>query len=162
MKKIYISICALVISFAATAQFTSQANYNTNTANFTHDEVINIAEEANASSFNVIPTTNIIWESDFSDPSDWVLDNSGQNPPNYGWSIDATSDGWWSSGGITSTSGGNFAELSNGDAQAGTQAAAVVYTMTTAQPINVFDSIGSSNATLSFEEYGARFYDFYS
>ena len=159
MKKIYISICALVISFAATAQFTSQANYNTNTANFTHDEVINIAEEANASSFNVIPTTNIIWESDFSDPSDWVLDNSGQNPPNYGWSIDATSDGWWSSGGITSTSGGNFAVLSNGDAQAGTQAAAGVYTMTTAQPINVFDSIGSSNATLSFEEYGARFYD---
>ena len=31
--------------------------------------------------------------------------------------------------------------------------------MTTAQPINIFDSIGSSNATLSFEEYGARFYD---
>ena len=67
--------------------------------------------------------------------------NSGQNPPQYGWSIDANSDGWWSGNGITSTSGGNFAELSNGNAQSGTQAAAVVYTMTTAQPINVFDSI---------------------
>jgi len=104
---------------------------------------------------------NILWESDFSDPNDWVLDNNGQNPPNYGWSIDQNSDGWWSSNGITSTSGGNFAELSNGDPTQtpGTQAGAVVYTMTMSQPVNIFDSIGSSNATLSFEEFGAKFYD---
>jgi hypothetical protein len=107
------------------------------------------------------PSQNIVWESDFSDPNDWVLDNNGQNPPNYGWSIDQNSDGWWSSNGITSTSGGNFAELSNGDPTQtpGTQAGAVVYTMTMSQPVNIFDSIGSSNATLTFEEFGAKFYD---
>jgi hypothetical protein len=107
------------------------------------------------------PSQNIVWESDFSNPNDWVLDNNGQNPPNYGWSIDQNSDGWWSPNGITSTSGGNFAELSNGDPTQtpGTQAGAVVYTMTMSQPVNIFDSIGSGNATLSFEEYGAKFYD---
>ena len=101
----------------------------------------------------------LVWSDDFSNPSTWVIDNDGQSGLDYGWNINNESDGWWSGNGITSTSGGNFAELSNGNAQSGTQAAAVVYTMTTAQPINVFDSIGSSNATLSFEEYGARFYD---
>ena len=119
-----------------------------NQTNFAQSSVQNafsIYEEYNpVNSIVVNPTSNIIWESDFSDPTDWVLDNSGQNPPTYGWSIDANSDGWWSNNGITSTSGGNYAELSNGDAQAGTQAAAVVYTMTTAQPINIYDSIGSA------------------
>ena len=161
MKKIYITICALAISFGTIAQVTSKAiNTLDCSKNFSalefidSDEVINSNSSSSASALG-----NIIWESDFSNPNDWVLDNNGQNPPSYGWSIDAVADGWWSANGITSTSGGNFAELSNGDPQAGSQAGAVTYTMTTSQPINVFDSIGSANATLSFEEYGARFYD---
>ena len=159
MKKIYISICCLAFTFSAIAQFMPIKN-QTNFAQSSVQNAFSIYEEYNpVNSIVVNPTSNVIWESDFSDPTDWVLDNSGQNPPTYGWSIDANSDGWWSNNGITSTSGGNYAELSNGDAQAGTQAAAVVYTMTTAQPINIYDSIGSANATLTFEEYGARFYD---
>jgi len=159
MKKIYISICCLAFTFSAIAQFMPIKN-QTNFAQSSVQNAFSIYEDYTpVNSIVANPTSNIIWESDFSDPTDWVLDNSGQNPPTYGWSIDANSDGWWSSNGITSTSGGNYAELSNGNAQAGTQAAAVVYTMTTAQPINIYDSIGSANATLTFEEYGARFYD---
>ncbi|MEC9209667.1 MAG: hypothetical protein VX762_04500, partial [Bacteroidota bacterium] len=162
MKRIYILIWTLVISVSAIAQVASQTiNTVDYSRNFNKTEVIDINEVINSNRMSASSIPNIVWESDFSDPSDWVLDNNGQNPPDYGWSIDSNSDGWWSSNGISSTSGGNFAELSNGDPSAtpGTQVGAVIYTMTTAQPINVFDSIGSGNATLSFEEYGARFYD---
>jgi hypothetical protein len=157
MKKIYITIFALAISFGAMAQKNIKSlDYS---KNFSQLDCLANNEVINSNSSSVSSATNIIWESDFSDPSDWTIVTAGQNPPTYGWSIDPNSDGWWSANGISSTSGGNFAELSNGDPQAGTQAGAVIYTMTTAQPINVFDSIGSANATLSFEEYGARFYD---
>ena len=68
---------------------------------------------------NSSSSMNIIWESDFTDPTLWTLDNSGQNGGAFGWSIDAAVDGWWSTNGISSTSGGNYAELSNGDAHRG-------------------------------------------
>ena len=159
MKKIYISICALVISFSSFAQITSQTIHAIDYfKNFSQAEFIDINEvvPSNNNSSSSIP--NIVWESDFSNPTDWVLDNNGQNPPDYGWSIDPNADGWWSSNGINSTSGGNFAEVSNGPTTS-SPAGGVIYTMTTAQPINIFDSIGSGEATLSFQEYGARFYD---
>jgi len=159
MKKIYITLLAFIVCLSTSAQVKLQ-DLNA----FDCSKEINLFEENHVKTEKRVtstPSQNIVWESDFSDPNDWVLDNNGQNPPNYGWSIDQNSDGWWSSNGITSTSGGNFAELSNGDPTQtpGTQAGAVVYTMTMSQPVNIFDSIGSSNATLSFEEFGAKFYD---
>lgn len=159
MKKIYITLLALIVCLSTSAQVKLQ-----DLKAFDCSKEINLFEENHVKTEKRVtstPSQNIVWESDFSDPNDWVLDNNGQNPPNYGWSIDQNSDGWWSSNGITSTSGGNFAELSNGDPTQtpGTQAGAVVYTMTMSQPVNIFDSIGSGNATLSFEEYGAKFYD---
>ena len=161
MKKLYSIFFALVFSVASYSQFSTDLELLNNSKKINYSEFSQQTPVLNPQNSSSLINSNLIWESDFSDPSDWVLDNSGQNPPNYGWSIDAISHGWWSNNGITSTSGGNFAELSNGDPTLtpGTQAAAVVYTMTTAQPINIYDSIGSSNATLSFEEYGARFYD---
>ncbi|MAB95326.1 MAG: hypothetical protein CMC98_04405 [Flavobacteriales bacterium] len=159
MKKIYITLLALIVCLSTSAQVKLQDLKASDCS-----KEINLFEENHVKTEKRVtstPSQNIVWESDFSDPNDWVLDNNGQNPPNYGWSIDQNSDGWWSSNGITSTSGGNFAELSNGDPTQtpGTQAGAVVYTMTMSQPVNIFDSIGSSNATLSFEEFGAKFYD---
>ena len=159
MKKIYITLLALIVCLSTSAQVKLQDLKASDCS-----KEINLFEEYHVKTEKRVtstPSQNIVWESDFSDPNDWVLDNNGQNPPNYGWSIDQNSDGWWSSNGITSTSGGNFAELSNGDPTQtpGTQAGAVVYTMTMSQPVNIFDSIGSSNATLSFEEFGAKFYD---
>lgn len=159
MKKIYVTLFALIVCLNTSAQVKPQylkAVDCSKEINLFEDNYVKVEKRITST-----PSQNIVWESDFSDPNDWVLDNNGQNPPNYGWSIDQNSDGWWSSNGITSTSGGNFAELSNGDPTQtpGTQAGAVVYTMTMSQPVNIFDSIGSSNATLTFEEFGAKFYD---
>ena len=100
-----------------------------------------------------------IWSDDFSDETTWVLDNSGQQGIEYGWNINAVSDGWYSTNGISSTSGGNYAELVNGDPFAETQALDVVYTMTTANPIDVIALAGTNEVTLEFEQFGARFND---
>ena len=103
-----------------------------------------------------------LWEDNFNTPSNWVIDNSGQTATGFGWNINATSQGWWSTGGISATgggSGGNNAELSNGDAQAGDQALGVVYTMTTSQAIDIAALGGSNQVSLTFRQYGARFND---
>jgi hypothetical protein len=100
-----------------------------------------------------------LWSDDFSTPANWTIDNSGQSGAEFGWNINNSSEGWWSANGITSTSGGNSAELVNGDAQAGTQALGVTYTLTTAQPIDIATLGGTNQVSLQFEQYGARFND---
>ncbi len=100
-----------------------------------------------------------IWSDDFSTPANWTVDNNGQTGIDFGWNINNVSDGWWSTAGINSTSGGNYAELVNGDAQAATQALNVVYTLTTAAPIDVAALGGSNQISLQFKQYGARFND---
>ena len=100
-----------------------------------------------------------IWSDDFSEDTTWVLDNSGQAGIEYGWNINAVSDGWYSNNGINSTSGGNYAELVNGVPANESQALDVVYTMTTANPIDVIGLGGTNQVTLEFEQYGARFND---
>ena len=160
MKKIYISICALAISFSSIAQTPNlPAEKMAAAKDFTDLVVLSNNEFFTTSTNNANSSMNIIWESDFTDPSLWTLDNSGQNGGAYGWSIDAVVDGWWSTNVISSTSGGNYAELSNGDAQQASQMLNVTYTMTTALPIDIGAAISSPNAVLSFEEYGARFND---
>ena len=102
---------------------------------------------------------SIIWSDDFDDPSIWTLDNNGQSGIEYGWNINSISDGWYSASGINSTSGGNYAELVNGNPISGTQSANVVYTMTTTNSIDVIGLAGSNQLSLQFEQYGARFND---
>jgi hypothetical protein len=102
-----------------------------------------------------------IWSSDFSNPSDWTIDNDGQpGTGNFGWNINATKEGWANTttqGIIASTSGGNFAELGNGNPTLATpsQALGVDYylTQTTAA------TISSQNLILSFLQNGALFND---
>ena len=102
-----------------------------------------------------------LWSDDFSTPANWTIDNSGQSGAEFGWNINNTSEGWWSANGITSASGGNSAELVNGDptASPATQALNVVYTLTTAQPIDIAALGGNNEVSLQFEQYGARFND---
>ena len=102
-----------------------------------------------------------IWSDNFSDASTWVIDNSGQSGIDLGWNINSTSEGWWSTNGITSTSGGGNAELANGDPTAAspTQALNVIYTMTTATPIDIAALGGSNQVSIMFEQFGARFND---
>jgi hypothetical protein len=100
------------------------------------------------------------WHDDFSDPSTWVIDNDGQSSP-YGWGIRTSPVGWWTNQGVNSSSGGNFAELNNGDPTLtpGTQQINVNYSITTAQPIDILDLAGTDQVLLQFEQFGARFND---
>lgn len=102
----------------------------------------------------------VVWHDDFSDPSTWTIDNSGQASP-YGWGIRTSPVGWWTNQGINSSSGGNFAELNNGDPTVtpGTQLTNVTYTITTAEPIDILDLAGTDQVLLQFEQFGARFND---
>jgi len=157
MIKNYITLFALALSVSSIAQVKlhpakSIDQFKINNT-LESDEMIRMNRSAMA------PSTNIVWESDFTDPNDWTIDNTG-SLSNEGWNIDATVNSWYLQN-FSSTSGGNFAELGNGDPTAAgwNGPIQVEYTLTTANPINIFDSIGSGNATLSFEEYGARFND---
>jgi len=102
-----------------------------------------------------------LWSDNFDNAANWTVDNSGQAGIEYGWNINNASDGWWSANGITSTGGGNYAELVNGDPTQtpGTQALAVTYNLTTAAPINITALGGTSQVSLEFEQFGARFND---
>ena len=102
-----------------------------------------------------------LWSDNFDNAANWTVDNSGQAGIDFGWNINNTSDGWWSANGITSTGGGNYAELVNGDPTQtpGTQALAVTYNLTTANPINIAALGGTNQVSLEFEQFGARFND---
>jgi hypothetical protein len=102
-----------------------------------------------------------LWSDNFDNAANWTVDNSGQAGIDFGWNINNTSDGWWSANGITSTGGGNYAELVNGDPTQtpGTQALAVTYNLTTANPINIAALGGTNQVSLVFEQFGARFND---
>ena len=101
----------------------------------------------------------VVWTDDFSTPTNWTINNDGQVGSTFGWTIDNVSNGWWTPTGINSVSGGNFAELSNGDPtqSPGTQKENVTYTLTTTNAINIAGQ--GSNFKLSFLQYGARFND---
>jgi hypothetical protein len=158
MKKILLSACAILV---ASATFAQQANVAKLQNDIAAEFVMDISSENPVSTpSNSAISSTPFWTNNFDDPTDWVLDNDGQSAPN-GWTIDATVDGWWSSNGITSTSGGNFAELTNGDPTAtpGSQVLGVTYTMTIASSIDVMALAGTDAVMLSFEEFGARFND---
>jgi len=102
-----------------------------------------------------------LWSDNFTADTTWVINNDGQTGIDFGWNINNSSDGWWAASGINSTSGGKYAELVNGDptASPGTQALDVVYTLTTAQPIDIVALGGTNQVSLQFQQYGARFND---
>ena len=158
MKKIL--FLALPLMFA-TAIFAQQAKFVEISSEFMAAEFINVDPVLSPNTSSAAPSVAPFWTNNFDTPTDWVLDNSGQNPPDYGWSIDANFDGWYFNNVISSSSGGNFAELGNGDPTAtpATQALNVTYTMTLANPIDVMALAGTDAVMLSFEEYGARFND---
>ena len=157
MTKNYCTLFALLISFSSIAQIKIQT-----TKTCDHSQIINFYEENKFISSNrslSTPSLNIVWESDFSNTSDWIIGGSA-GITNEGWEVDQTVNSWYLPA-FSSTSGGNFAELGNGDPSLASWngPTQVEYTITTTNPINVYDSIGSGNALLSFEEFGARFND---
>lgn len=151
MKKNYLLVLGLLISASVSAQVGGknfpkkiEKSFSTHIVKSTESQLITPKVGG-----------DIVWDSDFSDPTDWTIDNDGQTAAGFGWDIGATESSWWTSALINSTSGGNFAELGNGVPQSSTQALDVVYTLTNAVAIPI-----TTNAlTLNFLQYGARFND---
>ena len=158
MKKIYILVFTIVFSINSIAQIASKNLMMSEISkSFYQAEYVHTSTPFSLEN-SVNSLGNVIWESDFTNNLDWTIDNTGTFT-NEGWNIDANMDSWYLPA-FSSTSGGSFAELGNGDPNGnGNWPVGVEYTLTTAAPINIYDSIGSGNATLSFEEFGARFND---
>ncbi len=154
MKKIYLSAFVSIFSVGMSLAQVIERPYSFNDMN-----IEAVQQSPSDLTFKPKALGVTFWTEDFTGGlGTWTVDNAGQTGAAFGWSVDATSDGWWSAGGINSTSGGSFAELSNGDAQAGTQALGVVYTLTSSA-IDIQTLAGTDQITLTFEEYGARFND---
>jgi hypothetical protein len=157
MKKSYLLIITLMGSVFAYGQKPTlnlpQYPADLNTGNKL------ISSSSNSNSEKALGT--VVWSDDFSTPSNWVTDNAGQSAP-YGWGIDNANDSWAFGSTIASTSGGNFAELYNGDPtdpNTPTPPLSLTYTMTTATSIDVQTLTGTDQAIIQFEQYGAQFID---
>jgi hypothetical protein len=162
MKKIYLSLTILAVTSAAIAQ---RAVVNQDAAPFTNFSKENIKPVQQANGDEKIGGV-VLWSSDFTNASDWTINNDGQTAAGYGWRIGSgTNNSWWTNTLIASTSGGNYAELNNGNptANPGTQALNVTYTMTTTASIDVINASANTNNTdqvsLRYMQYGARFND---
>lgn len=154
MKKLILSLSVLTISGAFAQK--NMRILRTEDLNKTAPKTSNLVQSDEKS-------MTTLWSDDFSDATTWVIDNSGQTAVGFGWNINNTRQGWWSSNptgmSTNGTSGGNNAELSNGNAVNGTQALNVVYTLTTKDSINISNLGGTNNVSLQFKQFGARFND---
>ena len=155
MKKILLSLSF----FSATGVFAQK-----NARIFDSNQLISKDSKSENTSASITEKViSTLWLDNFSDPATWTIDNSGQTGPTFGWNINNTSQGWWSANGISSTgtSGGNNAELVNGNPTLSpvTQALGVVYTMTTTSPIDIAALGGDNQVSLQFKQFGARFND---
>lgn len=153
MKKVYLSM--VVLGLGASISFGQYAPKA-----LTTNDMSRVAPKAteNHAATKAVGTT--FYTNDFSNAASWTINNSGQTGAKFGWTIDATRDGWWApTTAIASTSEGNFAELTNGDptASPASQALDVTYTMTTTQPISLATS--GTQVSLEFLQFGARFND---
>lgn len=136
---------------------------------------INLDNKAPNSSASPKALGDVVWHDNFDSivsgaglatvsASSWTANNSGQTGATFGWTVDNVYDGWWITGTGTnvfnSTSGGKFAEVSNGNPNppSSTQKLGVNYTLTSGA-IDVQTLAGSGNVLLSFEQRGAKFYD---
>ena len=154
MKKLILSLSVL----AVTGVFAQK-----NARIFKSQDLVKTAPKTSTAVQPIGKIMTTLWSDDFSTAANWTIDNDGQSGAAFGWNINNTSQGWWSTTGISAngTSGGNNAELVNGNPtlSPGTQALGVTYTMTTAQPINVSALGGTNQVSIQFKQFGARFND---
>lgn len=155
MKKIYLSAFVLLASTITASAQVIELPYGFTTESNGIKEVLQTPNDHKALGVT-------IWNNEFDNPGDWTLDNDGQTGPIHGWNINTTSEAWFSSftGGMNSTSGGNYAEVQNGNYNNNNQALNVTYTMTIAAPVNIPAlSGGITSVSLQFEQWGALFND---
>lgn len=157
MRKIYLSLTAALIGTASFAQH-SVVKQNFAANSFNGGKIENIKQN---SAIGIQRSGTVVWSDDFTTATNWTIDNDGQTDATHGWNINSTSQAWFSSfqGGMTSTSGGNYAEVQNGNYNQNNQALGVTYVMTTAAAIDVQTLAGTSQVSLQFEQWGSLFND---
>ena len=155
MKKIYLSAVVAIFSVGTTVAQVIEGPYS-----FDNTKLVEVQQDPSDLAYTPKALGTTFWVDDFSVASNWTTDNDSQTAP-FGWNVGSTVNTWWATfgGGINSTSGGDFAEVYNGDYNVGDQAIDVIYTMTTATSIDVLALAGTDQVTLSFEQYGALFND---
>ncbi len=159
MKKIYLTILgitALTSSFAQRVSDVKQAAAK---------KIYAGVDNAKAKPSNTAKALGtVVWTDDFSNPTNWTIDNDGQSGLKFGWNIGTAEQSWYFNSGINSTTKlNNYAQVNNGVYSStpanNTQAVGVTYTMTSAAPIDIQTLAGSDKAVLNFQQYGALFND---
>ncbi len=143
------------------AQNSQQSNLKLKEAIQLHESLqLNASDQSHLSGSvsNELSSSNnqsrsVIWNSDFSVPSEWVA--SSASP--HGWDITSTNRGWYFPSRINSTSGGNYALLENGNPVTNSPAPITgPFTLTTVNPV---DLSLNPDVNLTYQIYGARFQD---
>ena len=159
MKKVYLTILgitALTSSFAQRVSDVKQAAAK---------KIYAGVDNAKAKPSNTAKASGtVVWTDDFSNPTNWTIDNDGQSGLKFGWNIGTAVQSWYFNSGINSTTKlNNYAQVNNGVYSStpanSTQAVGVTYTMTSAAPIDIQTLAGSDKAVLNFQQYGALFND---
>lgn len=154
MKKVSFLLMSVLFAFAANAQsvvekFNSSLKGESATINtISPQNTTPISYLANKSGTLAAAGDTIAYY-DFNSSAGLTLTGSSAR----GWSL-GTTNTWWSTQGIASTSGADWANLNPGDPRQGALSAAT-YTMTT----SAINCTGKNSVVLSFEQYHARFED---
>jgi len=158
MKKFYIAATALFLGGVSVAQ--------SNLSGINLQPLpLKVATSINESNTTVNQTKALgtaVWSDDFTTAANWTIDNGSATAP-FGWNIGTTVNSWAFTSAINSTSGGNFAELYNGDPTSSDPLDAPLsqtFTMTTTSSIDVNTlSSGNNQVKIEFDQYGALFQD---
>src|SRR5690554_5108634 len=82
----------------------------------------------------------------------WTINNDSETDPEYGWAIGDTDHGWYGVGdAFNSSSGGNYAQVNNGDPNAPSQKLNKLFHLTSGV-INVDSLANGSPVYLTFEQ----------
>lgn len=112
-----------------------------------HEDFENITTYDEAGDPTVVPSTGF-----------WTVDG-GTSASTFGWQIGTTDYSWAGVGAaFESTSGGAYAQVNNGIPQDDTQLLGVEYTVTS-NLIDLSGLVSGPNLILTFEQFGALFYD---
>ena len=150
MKKIYLSALALGLGTLAFGQVKQPALSST----LTSKKAVKATTQAPGEKALGV----VIWSDDFTTGTGWTIDNNGITGADWGWNIGTTNESWYLNP-IAAPSGGGFAEVNNGPTANSTEEVGVVYTMTTAAPLNITTLGGNEFVNLEFYQNGARFND---
>lgn len=151
MKKIYLSALALGLGTLAFGQVKQPA---LNSAVSKAKPVNATTQAPGEKALGVV-----IWSDDFASAAGWTIDNNGITGDAYGWNIDAVNSGWYNDPIASPTGANGYAELNNGATPNSSEEINVVYTMTSATPVNITALGGNEFVNLEFYQNGARFND---